>query len=208
MVRGSHILLWSHCRAESHVAALWQRLTMQGCTESLLHVRMLTSPAGVQITGFDQVEHGEPWHKNMELFKAFTDVSQGVRRSGAAAIDMCHVACGAATQPLTVSCCTCPNGPALPRLLSDTGDSLRADDSHSGLRSALQAQVHDPASGHRLDVSAQAAASDLRKHPHIPQICCTAARKPWPQPACLQALRTPTGSCASSPGMWPPERCW
>ena len=31
----------------------------------------------------------------MELFKQFTDVSQGVRRSGAAAIDMCHVACGA-----------------------------------------------------------------------------------------------------------------
>ena len=50
----------------------------------------------LQITGFDQVEHGEPWHKNMELFKHFTDVSQGVRRSGAAAIDMCHVACGTA----------------------------------------------------------------------------------------------------------------
>lgn len=54
----------------------------------------MLSQVGLQITGFDQVEHGEPWHKNMELFKAFTDVSQGVRRSGAAAIDMCHVACG------------------------------------------------------------------------------------------------------------------
>lgn len=48
------------------------------------------------ITGFDQVEHGEPWHKNMELFKHFTDISQGVRRSGAAAADMAHVACGIA----------------------------------------------------------------------------------------------------------------
>ena len=30
----------------------------------------------------------------MELFKHFTDKSQGVRRLGAAAIDLCHVACG------------------------------------------------------------------------------------------------------------------
>lgn len=50
--------------------------------------------ATTQITGFDQVEHGEPWHKNMELFKYFTDISQGVRRSGAAAADMAHVAAG------------------------------------------------------------------------------------------------------------------
>ena len=56
----------------------------------------------LQITGFDQVEHNEPWHKNMELFKYFTDISQGVRRSGAAAADMAHVACGACMQQ-----CTC-----------------------------------------------------------------------------------------------------
>ncbi|KAK9818478.1 hypothetical protein WJX74_008754 [Apatococcus lobatus] len=48
------------------------------------------------ITGFDQVEHGEPWAKNMDLFKHFTDKSRGVRRSGAAAVDMAHVACGIA----------------------------------------------------------------------------------------------------------------
>lgn len=32
----------------------------------------------------------------MELFKHFTDVTQGVRRLGAAAVDMCHVALGVA----------------------------------------------------------------------------------------------------------------
>lgn len=30
----------------------------------------------------------------MELFKHFTDASQGVRRLGAAAVDICHVALG------------------------------------------------------------------------------------------------------------------
>ena len=30
----------------------------------------------------------------MEFFKHFTDVSQGVRRFGAAAVDLCHVALG------------------------------------------------------------------------------------------------------------------
>ncbi len=30
----------------------------------------------------------------MELFKQFTDITHGVRRLGAAAIDLCHVACG------------------------------------------------------------------------------------------------------------------
>ena len=30
----------------------------------------------------------------MELFKKFTDLTQGVRRSGAAAIDLCHTASG------------------------------------------------------------------------------------------------------------------
>ena len=32
--------------------------------------------------------------KNMKLFKLFTDVTQGVRRSGSAAIDLCHTASG------------------------------------------------------------------------------------------------------------------
>lgn len=39
-------------------------------------------------------DHDEAWAANMELFKQFTDESQGVRRLGAAAVDMCHVAMG------------------------------------------------------------------------------------------------------------------
>ncbi|KAF3450035.1 hypothetical protein FNV43_RR06114 [Rhamnella rubrinervis] len=45
------------------------------------------------VTGFGY-EHDDAWATNMELFKEFTDVSRGVRRLGAAAVDMCHVALG------------------------------------------------------------------------------------------------------------------
>lgn len=45
------------------------------------------------VTGFGY-EHDEKWSANMKLFKQFTDVTQGVRRLGAAAIDLCHVASG------------------------------------------------------------------------------------------------------------------
>ncbi|KAL3146416.1 hypothetical protein ABBQ32_003098 [Trebouxia sp. C0010 RCD-2024] len=45
------------------------------------------------VTGFGY-EHDEAWSANMELFKELTDVSRGVRRLGAAAIDLCHVALG------------------------------------------------------------------------------------------------------------------
>ncbi|KAG7962695.1 hypothetical protein I3843_09G077600 [Carya illinoinensis] len=47
------------------------------------------------VTGFGY-EHDDPWATNMDLFKEFTDVSRGVRRLGAAAVDMCHVALGIA----------------------------------------------------------------------------------------------------------------
>ncbi|XVF40048.1 hypothetical protein PTKIN_Ptkin01aG0081200 [Pterospermum kingtungense] len=47
------------------------------------------------VTGFGY-EHDDPWITNMELFKEFTDISRGVRRLGAAAVDMCHVALGVA----------------------------------------------------------------------------------------------------------------
>ena len=47
------------------------------------------------VTGFGY-EHGDNWNKNMKLFKHFTDITHGVRRLGAAAIDICHVACGKA----------------------------------------------------------------------------------------------------------------
>lgn len=52
------------------------------------------TPPLLQVTGFGY-EHDEAWATNMHLFKHFTDVSQGVRRLGSAAIDMCHVATGA-----------------------------------------------------------------------------------------------------------------
>ncbi|CAK9311716.1 unnamed protein product [Citrullus colocynthis] len=45
------------------------------------------------VTGFGY-EHDDPWATNMDLFKEFTDVSRGVRRLGAAAVDMSHVALG------------------------------------------------------------------------------------------------------------------
>ncbi|PSS02621.1 Phosphatase [Actinidia chinensis var. chinensis] len=45
------------------------------------------------VTGFGY-EHDDPWATNIDLFKEFTDVSRGVRRLGAAAVDMCHVALG------------------------------------------------------------------------------------------------------------------
>ncbi|KAK6150213.1 hypothetical protein DH2020_017738 [Rehmannia glutinosa] len=45
------------------------------------------------VTGFGY-EHVDAWATNIELFKEFTDVSRGVRRLGAAAVDMCHVALG------------------------------------------------------------------------------------------------------------------
>ena len=45
------------------------------------------------VTGFGY-EHDDCWLANMELFKHYTDVAQGVRRLGSAAIDMCHVASG------------------------------------------------------------------------------------------------------------------
>jgi myo-inositol-1(or 4)-monophosphatase len=45
------------------------------------------------VTGFGY-EHGENWKRNMRLFKHFTDTTHGVRRLGAAAVDLCHVASG------------------------------------------------------------------------------------------------------------------
>ena len=45
------------------------------------------------VTGFGY-DHDSKWNINMNLFKEFTDVTQGVRRLGAAAIDICHAASG------------------------------------------------------------------------------------------------------------------
>lgn len=49
-----------------------------------------------QVTGFGY-EHDEAWAANMELFRHFTGETTGVRRLGAAAVDLCHVALGAKT---------------------------------------------------------------------------------------------------------------
>ncbi|MFH1853415.1 MAG: inositol monophosphatase family protein [Candidatus Neomarinimicrobiota bacterium] len=45
------------------------------------------------VTGFGY-DHDEHWRKNMVLFRELTDRTQGVRRQGAAAIDLAHVASG------------------------------------------------------------------------------------------------------------------
>lgn len=47
------------------------------------------------VTGFDY-KHNKFWNKNMELFKHFTSITHGVRRLGAASIDICHIASGKA----------------------------------------------------------------------------------------------------------------
>ena len=44
-------------------------------------------------TGFPY-DHGKKWQASMKLFEFFTDKTQGVRRLGAACIDLCHLACG------------------------------------------------------------------------------------------------------------------
>ena len=47
----------------------------------------------LMVTGFGY-NHNDNWKKNMLLFKKFTDESQGVRRLGSAAVDLCHLAAG------------------------------------------------------------------------------------------------------------------
>lgn len=55
------------------------------------------------VTGFGY-EHDEAWSTNMDAFKHFTDISQGVRRFGAASVDLCHVALGASRCFYRVCC--------------------------------------------------------------------------------------------------------
>ena len=45
------------------------------------------------VTGFGY-DHGADWAANMGLFREFTHECQGVRRLGAASVDLCHVALG------------------------------------------------------------------------------------------------------------------
>ncbi|GAU45230.1 hypothetical protein TSUD_138020 [Trifolium subterraneum] len=64
------------------------------CNGQRIHVSATNEvERSLLVTGFGY-EHDEAWATNIELFKEFTDVSRGVRRLGAAAVDMCHVALG------------------------------------------------------------------------------------------------------------------
>ncbi|GFH07592.1 inositol-1-monophosphatase [Haematococcus lacustris] len=64
------------------------------CNDQPIRVsEVATINRSLLVTGFGY-EHDAAWSANMELFKELTDVSQGVRRLGAAAVDLCHVALG------------------------------------------------------------------------------------------------------------------
>ncbi|KAK9937130.1 hypothetical protein M0R45_013941 [Rubus argutus] len=64
------------------------------CNGQKIHVSQTDKvERSLLVTGFGY-EHDDPWATNIELFKQFTDISRGVRRLGAAAVDMCHVALG------------------------------------------------------------------------------------------------------------------
>ncbi|NHZ85999.1 MAG: inositol monophosphatase [Planctomycetia bacterium] len=64
------------------------------CDGNPIHISDVDSLAqSLLVTGFGY-EHGEKWSANIELFKQLTDITHGVRRLGAAAVDLCHVASG------------------------------------------------------------------------------------------------------------------
>lgn len=64
------------------------------CDGKQIHVSYVESlDQSLLVTGFGY-EHGKKWLANLKLFKQLTDTTQGVRRLGAAAIDLCHVASG------------------------------------------------------------------------------------------------------------------
>ncbi|KAK9093603.1 hypothetical protein Syun_028514 [Stephania yunnanensis] len=66
------------------------------CNGQKIHVSQTDQvERSLLITGFGY-EHDDAWLMNINLFKEFTDISRGVRRLGAAAVDMCHVALGIA----------------------------------------------------------------------------------------------------------------
>lgn len=64
------------------------------CNGQKIHVSQTDKvERSLLVTGFGY-EHDDAWATNIDLFKEFTDISRGVRRLGAAAVDMCHVALG------------------------------------------------------------------------------------------------------------------
>ncbi|KAG9458718.1 hypothetical protein H6P81_003226 [Aristolochia fimbriata] len=64
------------------------------CNGQRIHVSQTEQvERSLLVTGFGY-EHDDAWATNIDLFREFTDISRGVRRLGAAAVDMCHVALG------------------------------------------------------------------------------------------------------------------
>lgn len=64
------------------------------CNGQKIHVSQTDQvERSLLVTGFGY-EHDDAWATNINLFKEFTDISRGVRRLGAAAVDMSHVALG------------------------------------------------------------------------------------------------------------------
>ncbi|ONK60969.1 uncharacterized protein A4U43_C08F24630 [Asparagus officinalis] len=64
------------------------------CNGKKIHVSQTDQiERSLLVTGFGY-DHDEAWATNIDLFKEFTGSSRGVRRLGAAAVDMSHVALG------------------------------------------------------------------------------------------------------------------
>ncbi|KAJ8758586.1 hypothetical protein K2173_000307 [Erythroxylum novogranatense] len=64
------------------------------CNGQKIHVSQTDQvEKSLLVTGFGY-DHDDAWATNIELFKEYTDISRGVRRLGAASVDMCHVALG------------------------------------------------------------------------------------------------------------------
>lgn len=79
------------CHHYTFSAIAGQGSTQNGKSISISNTRTLKH--SLLATGFPYV-HDEIWSQNMDYFKHFTNLSQGVRRAGAASLDLCHVACG------------------------------------------------------------------------------------------------------------------
>ncbi|GMP91355.1 hypothetical protein CsSME_00042092 [Camellia sinensis var. sinensis] len=94
--------LWAFCIKESQLLVLddnwfvfkvefvryWNTREGAFCNRQKIHVEQ-----SLLVTGFGY-EQDDAWSTNIELFKEFTDVSRRVRRLGATAVDMDHVALG------------------------------------------------------------------------------------------------------------------
>eukprot|EP00798_Chlamydomonas_sp_ICE-L_P024712 gene24712-10350_t len=73
-----------------HASSLLNVVVEPFCNGEPICVSSVDDVTGsLRVTGFGY-DHDDAWASNMETFKELTDVSQGVRRLGAAAIDLCH----------------------------------------------------------------------------------------------------------------------